>query len=471
MDGSGDYFEKKNNFANYMSKMKPRECQNVEYKTSWHDKYLEWICGFANAQGAVMYFGVNDDHEVVGLKQTEKLLEDIPNKIVNFMGLVVDVNLYEQNGLEYIEVVIEPSNVPISYKGKYYYRSGSTMQELNGTALQQFIMKKMGRSWDDIPNDYATIKDLDRQAVKYFLENGIEAERIDKSEARASTERVIENLGLVTEDGKLKNAALLLFAKNPRKYFTCVEFKIGRFRHDESDLIIQDVIEGNIIQMTDRVVKVLKAKYLTSPIHYEGMKRREPLEVPEDALREILYNAIAHKNYAGAPIQMRVWDDYVEIWNEGELPVGLTPELLLKKHSSHPRNKNIAYTFFKAGFIESWGRGYEKIRKGFESAGLPMPKIEAVEGGVRVTFKRKNVSNSAQTLPELRPNSAQTLPEQILQLIQENPMITKGELAKRIGRGERTIQDYLHKLKAENRIRRIGSATFGGHWEITEKKE
>lgn len=67
--------------------------------------------------GAVMYFGVNDDHEVIGLKQTKKLMEDIPNKIVNFMGLVVDVNLFEQDGLEYIEVVIEPSNVPISFKG------------------------------------------------------------------------------------------------------------------------------------------------------------------------------------------------------------------------------------------------------------------------------------------------------------------------------------------------------------------
>ena len=91
-------------------------------------------------------------------KNVDKLLEDIPNKIVNFMGLVVDVNLYEQDGLEYIEVMIEPSNVPISYKGKYYYRSGSTMQELNGTALQQFILKKMGRSWDEIPNDYATAR-------------------------------------------------------------------------------------------------------------------------------------------------------------------------------------------------------------------------------------------------------------------------------------------------------------------------
>ena len=180
------------------------------------------------------------------------------------------------------------------------------MQELNGSALQQFVLKKMGRSWDDIPNEHATTKDLDRKAIKYFLDNGIAADRIDKSESNSSTQRVLENLGLITEDGKLKNAALLLFAKNPRRYFTCVEFKIGRFRRNVADLIIQDVIEGNIIQMTDRVVQVLKAKYLTSPIHYEGMKRREPLEVPEDALREILYNAIAHKDYMGAPIQMRV---------------------------------------------------------------------------------------------------------------------------------------------------------------------
>ena len=79
-----------------------------------------------------MYFGVDDNHEVVGLNDSKKLLEDIPNKIVNYMGLVVDVNLYEQKGLDYIELIVNPSNVPISYKGKYYYRSGSTMQELNG---------------------------------------------------------------------------------------------------------------------------------------------------------------------------------------------------------------------------------------------------------------------------------------------------------------------------------------------------
>ena len=121
-----------------------KECQNVEYKSSWRDEYLKWICGFANTQGAVMYFGVNDEHEVVGLDDVERLLEEIPNKIVTTMGIVVDVDLHEQNGLEYIEVHIKPSNIPINYKGKYYYRSGSTMQELRGPALQQFLLKKNG---------------------------------------------------------------------------------------------------------------------------------------------------------------------------------------------------------------------------------------------------------------------------------------------------------------------------------------
>ena len=148
-----------------MAKVKSKECQNVEYKSSWQDKYLEWICGFANAQGAVMYFGVNDDHEVIGLKNVDRLLEDIPNKVVTTMGIVVDVNLHEYDGLEYIEVVIEASNIPINYKGKYYYRSGSTMQELHGSALQQFVLKKMGRSWDDVTYDSATIDDLDKPAI------------------------------------------------------------------------------------------------------------------------------------------------------------------------------------------------------------------------------------------------------------------------------------------------------------------
>ena len=485
-----------------MNKIKPKECQNVEYKKIWQDEYLKWICGFANAQGAVMYFGVNNEHEIVGLENVDKLMEDIPNKIVTTMGIVVDVNLHEQEGMEYIEVVVEPSNIPINYKGKYYYRSGSTMQELHGPAIQQFVLKKMGRSWDDISNEYATIDDLDRSAIDYFLRKGIKAGRINEEEANASTQTVLENLNLVNEDGKLKNAALLLFAKKPQRYFTCVEFKIGRFRKDEADLITQDVIEGNIIQMTDRVVEILKTKYFTTPIHYEGMQRIETLEVPEKALREILYNAIAHKDYMGAPIQMRIWDDYCEVWNEGGLPAGLTPETLLSRHSSHPRNKNIAYTFFKAGFIESWGRGYKKIRDGFESAGLTMPKIEDVEGGVKITFQRNNV-NKSQTITDttnknlqkstdVLENVLENFPSEIiaelserqlhiigrlietgeknvLENVLENIIETSGTLAVFFNVNERTIRRDLNVLQSKGIIRHVGPDK-GGHWEVIENK-
>jgi ATP-dependent DNA helicase RecG len=429
-----------------MSKMQARECQNVEFKSTWHDKYLEWICGFANAQGAVMYFGVNDEHEVIGLQNVDKLMEDIPNKIVTTMGIVTDVNLHDLDGLEYIEVYIEPSNIPINYKGKYYYRSGSTMQELRGPALQQFVLKKMGRSWDDVVNDYATIDDIDRTAIDYFLRNGYRNGRISRDEMEASTQTVLDNLHLIDEAGKLKNAALLLFSKTPQRYFTSIQFKIGRFGRNEANLITQDVIEGNVIQMADRVMEVLKAKYLTMPISYEGMNRIEKLEIPEDALREILYNAIAHKDYTGAPIQMRVWDDHVDIWNEGELPVGLTPEKLLEQHSSRPRNKNVANAFFKAGFIEAWGRGYKKISEGFKNAGLPMPKTEITDGGVKVTFMRKNANVDA-----INETTEKTT-EKILAAIQRNPYVTTKELATLCGITEDGIYYNAKKLRSRVQI-------------------
>ena len=465
-----------------MAKIEARESQNIEYKSSWHDKYLEWICGFANAQGAVMYFGVNDDHEVIGLENVDRLMEDIPNKIVTTMGIVVDVNLCEVGELNYIEVIVEPSNIPINYKGKYYYRSGSTMQELRGPALQQFVLKKMGRSWDDIANDRASIDDLDRNAIDYFLRKGYENGRISDEERNEPVETLLENLDLINEEGKLKNAALLLFAKKPQRYFTSVRFHIGRFSGSESNLITQDVIEGNIIQMANRVVEMLKSKYLTMPITFKGMNRIEKLEVPEEALREILYNAIIHKDYTGVHIQMRVWDDYCEIWNEGELPVGFTPETLLEQHSSRPRNRNIANAFFKAGFIDAWGRGYKKIREGFEEVGLPMPKIENIDDGVKVTFQRRN-ANSLKKDTNVLEGVLEKLTERqkllvkrmmetgqwnVLENVLENILETSATLAAFLGVNERTIRRDLNTLKTNGIICHDGPDK-GGRWIIPVK--
>lgn len=331
------------------------EDQNIEYKQSWRDEYLKWICGFANASGGTIYVGIDDKGQVVGVEGAKKLLEDIPNKIVNFLGIVADVNLLHKDEKEYLEIAVAPSNVPISFRGVYHY----------------------------------TFDDIDKEAVNYFLRKATAAKRIAGGVTGDDLILLFQNLDLLTEEGKLKNAALLLFAKRPSRFFPLIQFKIGRFGREDHDLMFQDVIEGNILQMADKVMDVLKSKYLISPIHYEGLQRIEDLEIPEDALREAIFNSIIHNDYTGAPIQLSVYSDRLMLWNEGRLPDDFTMEMFLGKHASKPYNKNIADIFFKAGFIESWGRGISKIMKGFADAGMELPKFEFSMGGLWVVIKRK----------------------------------------------------------------------------------
>ena len=111
------------------------ENQNIEYKESWRDEYLKWICGFANANGGKIFVGKNGAGEIVGLNDSKKLLEDIPNKTKDILGILVDVNLHQTEKGEFIEISVEPYPYPVNYKGQYHYRSGSTKQELKEQPL------------------------------------------------------------------------------------------------------------------------------------------------------------------------------------------------------------------------------------------------------------------------------------------------------------------------------------------------
>jgi ATP-dependent DNA helicase RecG len=362
------------------------ENQNIEYKQIWKDEYLKWICGFANAQGGKIFIGIDDKGNITGITDHKKLLEEIPNKTVNHLALVVDVDLHIKRKKQYIEISIKPSDVPISYHGNYYYRSGSTKQELKGTALQQFLFKKMGKSWDDIPVKNATIYDLNSNTLNQFLNDATGCKRLSADAPKEDHEGLFTNLHLMNEERKLKNAALLLFGVDPLKYFPHAYFKIGRFGSSDADLKFQDVIEGNILDMPDKVMQVLRSKYLTSPIRYEGLHRKEELEYPEEALREAILNAIVHKDYTATTIQLSVYDDKLILWNPGTLPQELSIDQLKKKHASYPRNKNIADIFFKAGYIEAWGRGTNKIVEVCKAAGLPEPEFVEHAGGFQTIF-------------------------------------------------------------------------------------
>ena len=122
------------------------ETHNVEWKQSWRDEYLKWICGFANADGGTLYIGKDDTGKTVALPDVKRLLEDIPNKITMHLGIVCDVRPHEDEHGEYIEIHVDPSPYPVNYKGEFHYRSGATKQILKGNALTRFIFDRTGLS-------------------------------------------------------------------------------------------------------------------------------------------------------------------------------------------------------------------------------------------------------------------------------------------------------------------------------------
>ena len=175
------------------------ESQNIEHKESWRDEYLKWICGFANAQGGRVYIGVNDDRQVVGLEESKKLMEDIPNKIRDVLGIIVDVNLLKEDDKEYIEIVVPPYSNPINYKGQYHYRSGSTKQELKGASLNKFLLERGGIHWDEFVVPNVKVTDLSGEAFKRFRKEAAESGRVDKDVLEDSNETLLTNLLLVDE--------------------------------------------------------------------------------------------------------------------------------------------------------------------------------------------------------------------------------------------------------------------------------
>ena len=433
------------------------EQQNIEYKQSWHDDYLKWVCGFANAQGGVIFIGKDDNSNVVGVADYKKLMDEIPNKVKDLMGISVDVNLHEEKGLYYLEIIIQPYAVPISLRGKYYYRSGSTKQELIGAALTDYLLRKSGKTWDEVSEPTATLDDIDEASLKSYISASLHAGRIADVEGISKAD-LIAKLRLTDDNGNIKRAAIVLFGKNPAKYFNNCVVKIGRFGKDSNDLRFQETVEGNIIYLLKEVLEQLNRKFFTRAISFEGMQRIEKGEYPIAALREMLLNALVHRNYLGSSVvQMRMFDNYFNIWNEGELPAGISLDSLKRQHPSQPRNLLIADVCFKGGYIDAWGSGTLKIISTCKEAGLPDPEIIEQDGGILVTlFKNKY---SAEQLKKMNLNGRQL--GAVLYLL-EKGSITNTEYQEINGISRQTATRDLKELVEKFKILRREGITGSG---------
>lgn len=195
-----------------------------------------------------------------------------------------------------------------------------------------------------------------------------------------------------------------------------------------------------------------------------------------NGFREILLNSINHKQYEeNNPIQISVYDDKIYVWNDGKFPDDISEQDLFEKHRSKPYNPLIAQRFFKTGFIESWGRGFEKIKKECEEYGSPLPEVEIKSSGVMVKcvpskvymellgkMKSKNepVNDPVNDLVKL-----EEIERKILEEIENNSNVTRKELAKLLNLSETTIKRKLSNLKQYNIIERVGSDKKG-FWKI-----
>ncbi len=285
---------------------------------------------------------------------------------------------------------------------------------------------------------------------------------------------LIDKLHLL--DGhSLKRTAVLLFHADPERFFIACFVKIGYFR-SESDLLYHDEVHGDLFSQVRRTMELLLTKYLKAAITYRGVQRVESLPVPEAALREAVLNALIHRDYSvGAPVQIRVHDDHLRIWNPGQLPDHWTVDKLLKPHASQPFNPDIANAFFRAGEIEAWGRGIQRIFEVCKEVGAPPPVIGYSPGDLSIEFayspaylavmREPSVETSVKAPVETPVEAPVEARGQILAALAVSPELTLAKVALSIGMSFSAVERAAAKLVREKRLRFVGPKK-GGRWEV-----
>ena len=376
------------NAGDYYSNQPPVPIKNkhIEYREAWSDKHLDWIGGFANAQGGTMYIGKKSNGMVAGLPNAEKLLADIPKKVRHILGITVEVNLNTQRRRDFLQILTEPHPHPVICQGRYHFYSKGTNRELKGEELNKFLLRKKGRKWDSVAVPNVSVANLSQSSIFDYKKRAIHSQRNSNDLLSLGDEDLMKSLHL-NEDAYLKRAAILLFHPEPEKYMAGAYIKVGYFQSD-SGLDHQAEIRGSLFQQITKSLALLHTKHSAASASDIDNDRFLTFDIPEVAVREVLLNAVIHKDYgSGTPIQISIYPDKFTISNAGRLPKNLPIEDLEKKHHSFPANPDIANVLFQAGYIGSWGRGTLDIVETCHKAGIPKPQFYVNQSEFRIEFQ------------------------------------------------------------------------------------
>ena len=453
--------------------MKQTESQNVEYKRSWHDEYLRWVCGFANAKGGTLWIGIDDDKSVVGVQGAKKLMEDIPNKIKDLLGIVVDVSLVKRQRRDVIKIVVPVSDFPVAYRGEYHYRTGSTKQQLTGFALTQFLFHKMHLSWDAVETiNRLSARKFTFKRLKYRFE-----QRVHKTIKNSD----LISYGLITKDGILTNAGALLTddCPIPQSRLFCTRW-LGMDKAADSAASRKE--QGNILELLDMAEGFIKVQTNKGWVKRPTERDNYP-DYPERAVTESLVNAFIHRDYtiSGSEVHVDIFDDRIEIMSPGGMPDGsLVQELDVLNGPSDRRNGVLADVFDRLDYMEREGSGFKKIvgayspdvshnpknltPKFYSAVGCFVVTLPNLKGEVPMRGNdTSDVANRQHVGLDVGLDVG--LERGILDEILARPQVRMSEIAAKYQVAKRTIERMFSKLTQDGKVVRVGGKRFG-HWEV-----
>jgi len=439
--------------------LRKAESEKIELKrsTSQLEKALKAICAFLNHEGGKVYFGITSSKKIIGQELSDNTLKTISQKIRQRIKPEVtpEVKVLEIEGKKVIEVKVKGgNNKPYYLDGVAYKRVGSENIVIPPEELERIILEKRKRYWDSEICERASLENIDKEKVKWFLRKAKNERNFDV-EPETPVEEVLGRLELI-KNGKLTNAAILLFGKDPQRLFLQAETRCARFKGTKpvKPFVDMKVFSSSIIDQTDKALSfVLEHIPMAAWLVPGQVEREERYEYPPDAIREAIINAICHRDYEmQSNVQIRIFDDRIEVWGCGSLPEPLTPEDLKKKHKSILRNPLIGKCFFLIKFIEEWGTGTNDMIKACLNWGLPEPEFELVAGDLIVTFWKSRLTE--ELMNKLGLNERQ---KSAINYLKEHNKITTKEYCKIFNIVKDTANRDLNSLLDKDLIKREGS--------------
>ena len=387
--------------AKLISLIRQGESDSVEFKRSFNRTAVETLAAFANSRGGRLLVGVADDGDAIGVDIGKETVQNWINqvKIATSNILIPDADLIEIEGKTVVMVsVAEYPIKPIACRGRYFKRVNNANHQMSISEVVNEHLRSINTSWDCTIDEIHSEVDISMDKVRAFIDRVSRARETDIHEDPLTMLRKFELL----RDGRVTRAAFLLFAEDETGLST---IELGRF---QTATLIKDGarLKGDLISEVEEVIAFIRKHINKAYIITGNPHREERWEYPMSSLREIVINAIVHRDYTSTSDSIvKIFDDRIEIYNPGLLPSGLTVEKLLTgDYLSSIRNRKIADMFKEIGLIEKYGTGIRRILNGFADYGLPAPQFEEISGGFRVTaFKSTILDDTEQVTPEVTP--------------------------------------------------------------------